>query len=53
MYEVIATKIEDAGKEIKAYWVVKAYKTHNAAQKKLLKMRQENNKEYEFNLIIR
>jgi len=50
MYQVIATKKSDEGKQVKAFWVVKEYKTHNAAQKRMIKMREQNNQTYNFDL---
>ncbi len=54
MYQVIATRKEDAGKQVKAFWIAKTYKTRNAAQK--WKIKNDSNKTYEFeireNLII-
>lgn len=52
MYEVIATLKSEANQQVKAFWIVKAYKTHNAAQKRLIKLRKENNSKYDFEMNI-
>lgn len=52
MYQVIAILKADQGKYVRPYWVIKTYKTHNAAQKRMIKMRQQNNSKYDFNLNI-